>query len=120
MFDQVGPDLTTGGHEVHHAGRQPGLDDRLGEQEAVEHGLWARLHDDGATRSEQRPELEHRKRLRVVPRHDRPDHANGLAQYVNGAAEQPGAVFLERRLPDQPRIVLSQQGRKDGLDLQRE
>ena len=120
MFDQVRTHLTAGGHEVHHAGRQAGLDDRLGEQQAVEYRLRARLHDDRATCSEQRRELEHRERLRVVPRHDRPDDADGLAQHVDGAAEQSLALFLQRGLTDQAGVVLRQHGRKDGLDLQRE
>ena len=117
MFDQICPHLATGRHDVHHTRWKARLDDRLGEQQAVEHRLRARLHHDGTPGREQRSELEHREGLWVVPRHYRADDSDGLAQNMNRAAEEARPILLQRGLADQPRVVARHHGRKDGLDL---
>ena len=94
MFDEICADLATGGHDVDHTGWPARLEDRLGEQQAVEHSLRTRLHDDRAARRDKWCELEHGEGLWVVPRHDRADDAHRLAQHVDGAAEQALTIFL--------------------------
>jgi hypothetical protein len=86
--DQVGAEFAAARNDADHTSRDPGGGDSLGEQESVEHSFRRRLHHHGAPGGQRRPVLEGGQRLRIVPRHDGPDHADRLAAHDVGAAKK--------------------------------
>ena len=69
-------------HDVERARRQPRLERNLREEQGGERCLRRGLEDDGAAGREGRGELPARDVEREVPRHNRPDDPDRLAQRV--------------------------------------
>jgi ParB family chromosome partitioning protein len=87
VADQQLGDLPVGGHHVEHARRQAGRLGRLGDQVSLAGGLGRGLQDDRAPGQQGGRDLVADQRHRRVPRDDRADHADRLA---DEQAELPG------------------------------
>ncbi len=70
------------GDDVEHAGRQADLVRDLGERERRQRRLARRLDDDRVAARQRRRHLPRRQQQRKIPRHDRGDDADRLAQRV--------------------------------------
>ena len=100
---------TTGagaGHQVEHARRQAGLGDRVEEQVRGQRGQLAGLEHHRAAGGERGRQLRHHLVQRVVPRGDRADHADRLAD-DEGVADR----LLDRRAGGE-RDVVAQHGQR--------
>ena len=90
MAGQRGAGGVVTGHQVRHAGWQPGLVDAGEQQGGGEGGVRRRLDDDGAPRRDRRTQLPADELQRVVPRRDRADDADRFAH--DQAREAVGVV----------------------------
>ena len=120
MPHQRRADVGAADHDVHDAGREPGLVHQLHQAKRRERRQLRRLDHDRASRRERRSELVADLEQREVPRGDRRDHAHRLAL---GDREHPGDrvrqdLALDLRRPS--RVVAQQLDRQrdvDGLRL---
>ena len=74
--------VAVAGHDVDDAGREADLDHQLGQAERRQRGQLARLEHDRVPGGQGRAHLPAAEHQREVPRHDLPDHAEGLAADV--------------------------------------
>ena len=119
MPHEVLTDLTSRGDDVHYALGQRGGFDRLGEHVREEGGLRRGLEDHGAPGGERGRELRDRDEEGHVPRDDRADDADWLAQDP-GLAEDPLAQLVEREGAGEVGVVREDHRGGDGLDRERE
>ena len=105
----VADDRAGTGHDVEDAVGQAGLGRQLGEAQGAQRRLAGRLEDDRVAGRERRAELPGGDDQRVVPGHDRGDHADRLA----GDERQrvgPGRADLAVDLVDRLGVPLERRG----------
>ena len=109
--------LAEAGDDVEHAGREAGLLDQLGELERRGRRLLGRLDDHAAAGGQRRRELPAHQQHRRVPRRDRGDHADRLAQRVDRRSRPVGGDRLAADLVGRPREVVVVVGQPAQLAL---
>ena len=104
--EQLG-DLAVGGEHVEHAGRQPDRLGDLGDHVGLARRLGRRLEHDGAAGDERGGDLVGDQAEGRVPRDDRPDDADRLAdEQAERAAGGRRGRLLERERVGQPGVVV--------------
>ena len=82
--------LAEAGNDVERAGRKTRFPRQIGERERGEAGFLRRLQDAGVAHRQRRADGAPGDLHRIVPRHDMPGHAMGLAQGVDRIAAEIG------------------------------
>ena len=107
VADQKLGDLAVGGDDVEDAGRQADVLGDLGEEVGVARRLRRGLEDDGAPGEQRRRDLVGDEAEGCVPRDDRPDHADRLADEQAELTTHGGLhLLLEGEGRGQARVVV--------------